>query len=506
VPVYRARGPGKAIHQAALMILLPDSPAPLHLRLFDALRLAIVQGELPVGSRLPSTRALSDTLKLSRNTVISAYAELYAQGFVEPSLRRGNFVSAHFPRDALALAPSEVASVTVMTSPALSSVAPRARLALAGPLPEPVARPAGCLGDFALGALLPGDLAGGVWRQLWARELQRPQPGYGIPEGYRPLREEISRWLARTRGISVTTEEILLVQGTHRALDLASRLLLDLEDLVVLEEAHCLAARALFQLAGARLAGCPLDDAGLRVDALAADGPPRLVYVTPANQFPLGMQLCLERRQALVERAARDRFWIIEDDYEAEIHAGGPPLPSLRAFDRHGVVLHIGTFSRTAGPDSRLAYLVVPAALAEPARRLAWVLERQAPLLPQRVLAEFIAGGHFERQARRLRRRLGQRRERLLAALRDQLGDRAKVLAAGGGSHLAVEFPRLAPGDLALRLPELRRRGFAGADLADYYLSVPGSAGLLLGFGGMAPESIPEAVGRLAGILLAEDE
>src|SRR4029453_2871841 len=266
-----------------------------------------------------------------------------------------------------------------------------------------------------------------IWRRLLAaraRRTSREAVGYASPSGYAPLREALAEYLRRARGLSCDAGQILIVNGSHQAFDLAARVLLDPGDGAVVEEPYYPGATVPFEAVGARLIRVPVDAEGLDTARLP---PPsaraRLAYVTPCHQFPTGVIMPLERRLALLDWASRTDAWIVEDDYISEFRYGGTPLEALQALDRHGRSIYIGTFSKTLFPALRLAYLVLPRSLLRPFLAAKWVSDRFSTMLPPEALADFIASGQFERYLRRAGGRNAARRRALIEAVREHFGE-----------------------------------------------------------------------------------
>src|SRR5690606_19897302 len=230
------------------------------------------------------------------------------------------------------------------------------------------------------------------------------------------LREQICDYLSRRRGVPTAPEDVLVTSGTQQAFALAARVLLEPGDSVVLEEPHYRGARQAFAAHGAHARGCRVDAEGIVPAALP--GGARLAVVTPSHQFPTGALLPLSRRMELLDWAARERAWLIEDDYDGEFRYGGRPLAALKSLDRDGRVLYIGSFSKALFPALRLGYMVVPASLREAFVAAKWLEDRGCNALEQAALAHFMADGGFERHLRRAAVALRARRAAMLAGLK----------------------------------------------------------------------------------------
>jgi GntR family transcriptional regulator/MocR family aminotransferase len=220
--------------------------------------------------------------------------------------------------------------------------------------------------------------------------------------------------------------------------------------------------------------------------------------VTPSHQFPTGVVMTLPRRLALLAWAERTGAWVVEDDYDSEYRYGGRPVESLQGLDRAGRVVYLGTFSKVMFPALRLGYLVLPPALVGPCTTAKALADTGSPGLEQRALADFIAGGHFERYLRRTRARNRERRAALLAAVAKHLGDRVDVAGANAGLHLLL-WLRGVPARETPRIVARAARAGVGVYAPDpFYLGRPPGAGLVLGYASLDEDAIREGIRRLA--------
>jgi len=314
---------------------------PLNQRLYRGLRQGILEGTLTPGLRLPSTRSLADDLGLSRNVVLMAFDKLLDEGYVDARVGSGTYVSSSLPDAAMGPWRPRVPD-TASAAPPRLSVQARRVLALA-PLPAPTAPlRAGLRYEFRYG--LPGiaDFPADAWSRVIARRsrgLKISTLRYGRARGYQPLREAIAQYATRARGVVASPDQVIVVNGSQQALDLVCRLLLDPGDRVVVEEPCYQGARHVFQGAGARLLPVPVDEAGLDVARLPRRGSPRLAYVTPSHQFPLGGLMPLARRLELLRWAEDTGAHVLEDDYDSEFRYEGRPVEAVQGLDRSGRVL-----------------------------------------------------------------------------------------------------------------------------------------------------------------------
>ncbi len=451
---------------ALLPVALADGPQ--RPALYRALRDLIETRRLAPGCRLPPTRDLAARLGLARGVVVAAYEMLAADGFAEARVGAGTFVAADVP--------------------ALVPLAP-------GPAePPPPLRLPGTLG------VTPEDpRTMHLFRTLIARHLARPDPrffAYGDPRGGRELRTAIADYLATARGVRCTPERIVLTAGTQHGLDLAIRTVLTPGDPVWIEDPCYQMARAALEAAGMRLAGIPVDEEGLDVEAGRARAPTaRAVYVTPSHQFPLGVVLSLRRRLALVEWAARTGAWIIEDDYDSEFRHAGAPLTALQGIDAAERVIYLGTFSKILFPGLRIGYMVLPPALVAPVTALRARSDRFPSPLLEPALTDFLTGGHLSAHLRRARRTAVAARDALVAGL---LAAGLPVRAPDQGLHLIAPLPEGVADSAAI--PAVRAAGLGARALSGFYVQAPPRSGLVIGFGGFAADTLGAAARGLAGL------
>ena len=485
------------------MLIALDSGRAIYQQIYERLRDAIVSGEFPAAMRLPSTRALATELGVSRRTALVAYEQLLAEGYVVGRVGSGTTVAAGLtpPRRQ----PSRYTEQRPRRSARLASFGRR----LAGAAQIFPGTPYGPVLRYDFRYPLPAvdDLPWLQWRRLTARCLRRASIGflsYGPPQGYEPLRRAIAEYLRPRRGVTCDPAHIVVVGGSQQALDLIARVLVDPDDRLAIEDPHYPAARQVFTAAGARLVPIPVDENGLDPDELwARAGGARLVYVTPSHQFPTGAVLPLERRLTLLDWAERARAFVIEDDYDSEYRFQGHPIAAIKGLDRAGRVIYIGTFSKLLFPALRLGYLVVPPELTPAFVAAKFLADRHAPTLEQAVLADFLSEGHFDRLARRLRKRLAARRRALLAALDDHLGDRVAVSGTNSGFHVLLWLRDVSPRELPSVVARAAAVGVGVYSSTPLHITPPRRAGLVLAYASMSEVDIRAGIRQLARALPA---
>ncbi len=484
-----------------------EGDGPLYQRVYRAARRAILSAELAPGTRVPSTRSLATDLGVSRNTVILAYEQLLAEGYLTARAGSGTFVATDLPEalnEVVGTGGGAAHRPEGLFTPHLSRYG-RWLDALAEARPvswEPHAR--SLRFDFRYGRPNFLDFPHDTWCRVLARRARRAsvrQLDYGPPEGREELRTAIAEHLWRSRGVVCTPRQVVVVNGSQQALDLAARVLIDPGDRAVVEEPCYPGARIALAAAGAEVVSVAVDGDGLCVGGLATQPAVRLAYLTPAHQFPSGVTMPLQRRIDVLGWAERSGALIFEDDYDSEFRYAGRPLEALQGLDRAGRVIYAGTFSKLMFPALRLGYLVLPASLVAAVSAAKASVDTGCPALEQLALADFMQAGHFDRHMRRSRTRNARRRAALLAALKEHLGDRVEVSGANAGLHVLLWIRGFA----ARRVPALRRRcaerGVGIYPVTPYYDEVPKRAGLLLGFSSLQEKEIEEGVRRLAAVL-----
>ena len=493
-----------------------DRRLGLSRQLYQALRVRVLDGRLASGTRLPASRDLAAALSISRNSVVRAYDQLYAEGFIEGRVGDGTYV-AQLPQSSL---PAKKLSTKLSTgfstglSPALSTnwldlpVIPSSKVIHRGAL-ERVEKnhlakpPSGPPRAFRVGVpafdLFPFE----VWAKLNAAFWRKPdfqQLCYGDPAGDQRLRGLIAAYLRSSRGMQCSAEQIVITSGAQQAISLCAQLLVEPGDGVAIENPGYRAAGHAFAVAGAKLHGVSVDNEGIDCAELNSLSDCRLAYVTPSHQYPTGVIMSLARRLELLAWAERTDGWIIEDDYDGEYRYSGAPLAPLAALDRQGRVLYVGTFGKVAFPALRLGYLVLPIGLVEAFSQRRAVDVRHSEVSTQAVMAEFMAAGHFQRHIRRMRRAALSRRNTLLAGWPTDIPGVGSLPSVAAGLHLTVAVDSFA------REQELIEKA-ASADieinaLSSYWLPdsqkpLDQRVGLVLGFAAVPEVDIIEALGRL---------
>lgn len=464
-------------------------------QLYVTLRDLILSGGIASGERLPATRTLAREMRLSRTIVVDAFERLAAEGLIEARVGAGTRVST-LPGMARSLAshgkspPNNTARLSKATLQAVSQFGERKRLPH-----EPRAFMTG------LPAFDAFPLA--QWARLSAKHLRGSRTqvmGYGEPSGNAQLRFAIAAHLRTNRGITCGADQIFIVGGAQQAFHLIGSMLLDPGDKVWFENPGAIGARNCLVACGAALVPVPVDQSGLRVDdgiALAPDF--RLAFVTPSHHQPLGTVMSLERRIALLQAVAKAGAWIIEDDYDGEFFFGGRPPPTLKSIDTTGLVIYVGTFSKSLFPALRLGFILAPAPLVSTLKTMMSTFLPGVPTSLQAIVAEFMDEGHFTTHIRRMRRLYTERHEVICNAAQRHLAGMLDVVPTTGGLHTI--------GHLHADLTEAAATAAADerlitvSPISRFALVPAAHHGLVLGFGTTRPPDIEAGVKVLAEAL-----
>jgi GntR family transcriptional regulator/MocR family aminotransferase len=446
-----------------------SDPRPLPRQLADELRSAIGNGLVAAGEPVPATRTLAQRLGVSRGTVVAAYDQLLAEGYLLGRAGHGTVVN-----------------------PALRDVHPPATARSA---PEPPGLTRARVIDLRPGQPWTADLVNAGWRAAWRRAAARPLaplPPAGLPE----LRTEIADHLRRMRGVRRAADHILVTAGARDGLGLLLATL-GTHRIVGVEDPGYPSLRRVPPRLGSSVLPLATDDSGLVCDDLPTGAAaPHVVVVTPSHQYPLGGSLPVARRQALLDWAHREHVVIVEDDYDSELRYTSAPLPALAALDdpEDGCVVTLGTFTKTLGPGLGVGYLVAPERLVDDLRRTRTDLGQPVSQVAQWAMADYLASGELRRHTQRMRREYKRRRALVLELLGDL--PEARVKAMDGGLHAVVESD-LGEAELIGRI---RERGVVVAGMADYWSRpASGAGGIVLGYGGVTMDELRTALNVIAG-------
>lgn len=453
------------------------------------MREQIRRGVLRPHEMLPSTRDLASQLHVSRNTVVYAYDRLVSEGYLESRSRSGIFVCA------LGSLPRKIQERT----PARPRIAADGEaggnsFALRSPRPFRPSQPD--VGLFPL--LMWNRLRGRALRQI-GKDLLHYQAS--CIAGFPALRRSIADYLGGSRGVQCDWRQIVITAGSQQALYLLAKLLIPrYGERVYMEDPGYLGARLAWQSVDARVIPGGLDDQGMQLPNSDIRGL-ALIYTTPSRQFPTGVSLSLARRLAFLEYAARNKLWLIEDDYDAEFRYSGAPLPSLQSLDVNGRVIYVGTFSKLLFPSLRLGYVVVPGELHDKFRAAKHLIDDHGPLIDQATLTLFLESGAFHSHIRRCRKAYAERQAAFLEEAA-RLGLPLEFQDTDGGMNLLGRLP--SDSDDRKLSQGLADAGFDIPSLSSFSLKAR-SRGLVFGFTAFPPPQIRKALHEIHGLLGREN-
>jgi DNA-binding transcriptional MocR family regulator len=471
-----------------------EGEEPIYRQLIRHVKMQIDSGMLPAGTRLPASRDLAHQLNISRISVVNAYAELRAEGYLSAHAGRGTFVSKETGNGSTSSIPHEKATATPLHHPTHStpdrSLREMMRLARQpgvisfGPGAPPVEFfPAQYLRD-AINTVLDRDGAKAL--------------AYEEPEGYPPLRVAVRDYVSAL-GIQCNTSEVLITGGTQQALDLVIQSLVSEGEVLVTEDPTYLGMIDIAQTRRVHIHGIPMDNEGIRLDMLEnyiIDHAPRLIYIMPSFQNPTGVVMPLHRRRQLLNLAYDYNIPILEDGVYHEFRFEGDSLPPLRALDEKGVVIHASGFTKMLLPGIRVGYVIAP-----PAHHTRFVRVKQAadistPGLNQRAIHWMLQRGVMSQQLERNNREFRRRRDTALSAAKKFFPQGSRWRIPEGGLYLWVTLPRNGPNAAELYITAIQR-GVGYAIGSVYYTRNPDNYTIRLNYGAHKPAEIEEGFRRL---------
>lgn len=449
---------------------------PFYRQIYNRVRGAISSGLLKPGDRIPSARALTKELGLARGTIEAAYSLLAAEGYIQARGQAGTMVTPGLklpmPRPG-ALPPSDSGTARISFRP--DSILP-----------------------FQMGLPALDVFPRKIWARLGARCARAMQPSdmahpsvLGLPK----LRAEIAAYLQVSRGISCSPSQVFVTSGYRHTIELICNALLKAGDRVWLENPGYPPTRDILRYLNIATVPVPVDHEGMMVSAGIKQAPrAQAAVVTPAHQSPLCVSLSLPRRLALLDWAAKNKAWIIEDDYDGEYRYVSRPLPALKSLDHDGRVLYSGTFSKVLFPGLRIAYLAVPEAQVERFEQIIETFAGGIPTLTQSIVSDFISEGHFARHIQRMRKLYAERREAVTAGLGGVLKKHMRIDSPPGGMHLILRM-RGQRSDRRL-VSHMLENGLYGEAMSDWMMGSTGEPALLVGFTNIVSQGDAEKLGK----------
>ncbi|NML22636.1 PLP-dependent aminotransferase family protein [Pseudoflavitalea sp. G-6-1-2] len=472
-----------------------NSDQPLYMQLYAQLRDKIKGGQLQPGDRIPSSRAFSIELGVSRIIVSQCFEQLIMEGYFEARTGSGTFVAAVLPEQLLQVRNGQ--------SPATKSREKNNRQQNTTPRTDTTAIILGSRiedNPFQIGLPALDKFPFQTWQKVAAnilKQLKQYHLGYEDSFGYPGLRQKIADYLRVARGVNCDADQVVVVTGSQQTLNLVLQVLLKPGDKVWIEDPGYYGAKLAFEYTQMKLCPVPVDKDGMNVTYGIQHFPDaKLAYVTPTHQFPLGVTLSDKRRQQLLQWAHENNSWILEDDYDSEYRYEGLPAPCLQHYDQHARVIYTGTFSKVLFPGLRLAYLVLPSSeMIKPFKKIKEIVDRQSPALEQYILHDFMEQGYFTRHIHKMRLLYAERRIVLMRLLQQQLTPYLDIIDMGCGMHLVCKLNPKVNSELLKN--EIRERKIKVSFVDNYTLQHPQQPAILLGFTAYTPYRLKIATEKL---------
>jgi len=475
---------------------------PLYQQLYRQIRDELKSGGFSdSSSRLPSSRALATDLGIARNTVNLAFSKLHAEGYLQSKVKSGTFVANLLPE-------------TFLTADRPKTYQPIQRSVCISDRVRAI--PDGRVGNqFDLGATGAGagvslvasipavdEFPMAVWERLRAQVLAKKGVNllrYASNRGDADLRTAIAAYLCDFRAVRCHPDQIVIVAGMQQAMLISAMAVLNPGEVAWLEDPCYLQTRRVLTLAGVKIVPKPLDNQGIVIERSSKEPLPRIIYVTPSHQFPLGVTMSLKRRTGLLDFARAHNAFIFEDDYDAEFRFAGPPLPSLQGIDNSSRVIYAGTVSKILCPSLRLGYIVAPEPLVDSLVKIRSAMDQHSSPIDQATLARFITEGFFLSHIKRMRKIYAERRDFFIKQFNELLGDRFTLQVPEAGLNVVAwlkheeEFPMIRHITLEI--------GVRPSSLSFFCIRAKLKPAFVFGFAAWTPTQIQESLVKLASAL-----
>jgi GntR family transcriptional regulator/MocR family aminotransferase len=490
------------------------SAEPLHQQLYRQIRDELKSGSFSDGaSRLPSSRALAGDLGISRLTVSLAFSKLHAEGYLRSKAKSGTFVAYPLPDSFLSadkFATGRIRRGGPEAHPAtesLLSISERVRA-----LPDHRVGQQFDLGATGAGAgisLVPSipavdEFPIGVWERLRAQVLAKKGAHllrYASNRGDADLRKALAAYLCDFRAARCHADQIVIVGGMQQAMLITATALLNPGERAWIEDPCYQQTTRVLTLAGAKIVPKPLDDQGIVIARSRKEPLPKLVYVTPSHQFPIGVTMSFPRRTALLDFARAHNAFVFEDDYDAEFRFTGPPLPSVQGIDNSGRVIYAGTMSKILCPSLRLGYIVAPEPLVDSFIKIRSAMDQHSSPIDQATLARFITEGFFLSHIKRMRKIYSERRDFFIEEFNKLLGDRFTLQVPEAGLNIVAWLKREEDFQKIRRITN--DIGVRPSSLSFFCIQARLKPAFIFGFAAWTPAQIRESLLKLASALKA---
>lgn len=463
-----------------MIVLDNDSKVPLYLQIYHQIKEEILSEQISEGSKLPSTRALSTTLDISRNTVESAYLQLCSEGYITSKAGSGFIVEK-----------LESNIISKLKREDLEDIKKHKKT-----LPRANSED-NYKYDFQYGSLSASDFPLSLWRKILNKCLStlnsESMTSYNSSKGELELRIEIMKYLNRSRGVSCSPEQIIISSGIEHCLSLICQLFRQHFKEIALEDPGYMGARDIFINNGYSIVPIGLDSDGINLEQLE-NSSAKVAYVTPSHQFPTGSVMPAPKRLKLLDWAIRKNGIIIEDDYDSELRYNSRPIPSIQGIDSKEYVIYIGTFSKSLSPSLRLNYMVLPQAWLARYDILFNRYQASVPLIEQKIIQQFMHLGHWDSHLRKICLSNKRKHDILIHTIHELMGDKVTIHGKNAGLHILLELNNgLCEEEIIKRA---KNYGVKVYPVSTYWIRLEEYSNnmVLLGFGSMSKSDIVEAI------------
>jgi GntR family transcriptional regulator / MocR family aminotransferase len=474
------------------------SAEPLYQQLYRQIREELESGSFDSSaSRVPSSRVLAATLGISRLTVNQAFAKLLAEGYLQARKRSGIFVADHLPATFLKAAKPATTPRSENSPRVARRVSRMTDLRSRRELDVGIGGPPAVTFVSGLPAVDGFPIA--AWERLREQVLAKKGSHllrYASSRGEIELRKAIAAYLCDFRGANCHPDQIVVVGGTQQAMLACALALINEGEVAWIEDPGFHQARNVFAFVGAKMVPRPIDREGLVIGKCSPQNSPKLIFVTPSHQFPLGVTMSLKRRKALIEFADSRDSYILEDDYNSEFRFDGPPLPCLQGLDHSGRVIYVGTMSKILYPSLRLGFLVAPPQLVDTLVKVRAVMDQHSPAIDQATLARFITEGFFLSHVKRMRELYARRRVFFVEQFQKWLGDYFDLEVTPAGLHCVAWLRRKE--DFPLFMHACDRTGVWPRPLSFFCIKAQLDPAFVFGFAAWSLAQIQQDLAKLA--------
>jgi GntR family transcriptional regulator / MocR family aminotransferase len=433
---------------------------PLFLQIANGLMDNIKAGLIPKGTKLLGSRAMAETLGVHRKTVIAAYDELSAQGWIETQATKGTFISLKIPEIKPVSLSKNGFSKELSKEISFCKLKTGFHLTKNRALDKPVLRGSSMLGfddGFPDVRLAPTNALASAYRAVLKKGYQKNTLFYGDTKGHLSLREATRDYLQESRGLNISVDNVMITRGSMMAFYLSAQTILKAGDRVVVGKINYGSGNMILKNRGVEMLYVDVDENGINVEQIAqlcAEKPVRMVYVTPHHHYPTTVTMSAARRMHLLQLAQEHQFCILEDDYDYDFHYTSSPILPLASVDTEGVVVYIGSLCKTISPAIRIGYVVAPTELIDEMANLRRIIDRQGDNMLEAAIAELFKDGEIKRHVKKSQRTYHKRRDVFCEILKSELGHVIDFKKPNGGMAVWAKF------DPSINLPTLSEKAY----------------------------------------------